>query len=622
MHDNSLLVLCGIGLIGLVCHYLGWRLRLPSIFFLVLAGVLAGPVFGLLDPDALFGDLLTPFVSIAVAIVLFEGSLTLRLREIRDHGDVVRRLVTVGILITWLISTAAAHFVMGWNLTLAALFGAIVSVSGPTVVMPLLRTVRLRGPLASILRWEGILIDALGAILAVLVFTFIAASQAASGVREVISVFATIVVAGLGLGCGFGYLLGHIIRRAWVPDYLRDYLALATVLAVFGIAETIEHESGLLAVTVMGVWLANMRGVELDDVLNFKESLTLILVAGLFIILSARLDLAQLGALSFSVLGVLLILQFIGGPLRALVCTIGASLNWQERVFLGWMFPRGIVAAAVSALFALRLEELEYPNADELVPVVFGIILGTVIIQSVTARPLARWLGVSDPEPTGILVLGGNRVALTFAKALKDSGQQVLVVDEYWANVRRARMAGLRAFYGSAVSGYAEERLDLAGIGSLLAASRRPNLNELACVRYADDFGRDQVYTLATEPEKENPKYRVAGETRGQVLLDGEQTVDSLEALILDGAEVRATEITEEFTYADYREQQPEAIVLFVTDEGERTRFPIADKQPIESLAKAGNTISALTMKRRKSDTNPQRRHGDDAGEAGNKLPG
>ena len=583
MHNADLIILSAIFVAGFACQWIAWRVKLPSILFLLLTGIFAGPVMGWLNPDELLGDLLTPVVSIAVAIILYEGSLTLKLSEIRGHGAVVRNLVTVGVAITWFVATLAAHQVLGWDIYLAALFGGIVTVSGPTVIMPLLRTIRPTRALSSVLRWEGILVDPIGAILAVIVFDYIVVSQSAAGVGQVIASLAVIVLTGSILGVVAGYSFGVVLRRHWVPDYLRDYLALASVLLVFGISEMIHAESGLLAVTIMGVWQANMRGLDLEDILDFKESLAMVLVASLFILLAARIELSALVGLGAASLAILMALQFIAGPARAFVSSIGSELDWRERLYLGWIFPRGIVAAAVSALFALRLESMGYAGAEDLVPLVFTIIIGTVVIQGLTGRLFARALGIADPEPTGVLIVGANRLALTYGEALEKAGHRVLIASTGWEGISEARMKGLPVFYGSPVSSYADRHLELLGLGNLLALSHRPGLNELACVRFRYDFGRKAVYTVRQASEGEHEKYQISGESGGRVLFSGKYSINDLLATIARGAEIKNTELTQEFDISAHRERYPEGIILFVTDARQRLHFPVADSELPES---------------------------------------
>ena len=594
MHNVDLIVLSAIFVAGFACQWIAWRLKLPSILFLLLTGIVAGPVMGLLDPEALLGDLLMPVVSIAVAIILYEGSLTLKLSEIRGHGAVVRNLVTVGVAITWFVATLAAHLVLGWDLYLAALFGGIVTVSGPTVIMPLLRTIRPTRAVSSVLRWEGILVDPLGAILAVIVFDYIVVAQTAAGIGQVLVSLATIVLTGTALGIAAGYSFGVVLRRHWVPDYLRDYLALASVLLVFGVSEMIHAESGLLAVTIMGVWQANMRGLDLEDILDFKESLAMVLVASLFILLAARIELSALTGLGVASLLILLALQFVAGPARAFVSAIGSELNWRERLYLGWIFPRGIVAAAVSALFALRLEDMGYAGAEDLVPLVFTIIIGTVVIQGLTGRVVARTLGIADPEPTGVLVVGANALALTYGEALKKAGHNVLIASTGWDGISEARMKGLPVFYGSPVSSYADRHLNLLGLGNLLALSHRPGINELACVRFRYDFGRQAVYTVRQSSEREHEKYQVSGESGGRVLFSGKYSMSDLMSRIAKGSNIKATELTREFDIAAHRERYPDGIILFVTDEKHKLHFPVEDAELPE---RPGSIVTALIPK-------------------------
>ena len=578
MHAYEILALCALATAGFACQWIAWRLRLPAILFLLAAGICAGPVLGWIDPDALFGHLLTPIVSVAVAIILFEGSLTLKLSEIRGHGSVVRNLVTVGVLVTWGIAGIAVYYLLDWDPYLAALFGAVVTVSGPTVVMPLLRAVRPTGSVSSILRWESILIDPLGAILALLVFDVIVSMQVGSGFGHIAIDLAVIILTGTALGVAGGYLFGLAVRRRMIPDLLRDYAAFAAVLTVFGIAEFLRGESGFLAVTIMGVWLANMRGVEIKDILDFKESITLLLLGGLFILLAARLNISEIASIGLGAFAVLAVMQLIAGPLRALLSAVGSNLNWREILYIGWVFPRGIVAAAVSSLFALRLIEIDYPGAAALVPLVFTTIIGTVVLQSITAKPLAKILGVLEPDPTGVLVVGANPVGRVIAQAIQKTGRRVQIADSNWAGIREARMLGLPVFYGSPVSGYAERDLDLTGLGTLVAVSRQPGLNELACVRFSEEFGRDHVFVLGHGSEKSHEKHLISGALSGRVLFGGGHSIEELVSRIATGQALKTTELTEEFRMEEYQANYPDNLILFAIDEDDRLRFPVDDE--------------------------------------------
>ena len=354
--------------------------------------MLVGPVTGLLDPDALFGDLLFPMVSLAVAVILFEGSLTLSFKEVRGLSTVIRRLVTLGALVSWAVAAFAAYWFVDLGWQLAALFGALVVVTGPTVIVPLLRSVRPQAPVATILRWEGIIIDPIGALLAVLVYEFIVSAAAADGgpLLTVAGLLLQVIASGVALGAAGGFLLGVVLRRYWLPDYLINVVVLAAVLSVFTAANLLAHESGLLAVTVVGIWMGNMKHVPLEDVLDFKEDLTILFVTGLFILLAARIDAAVLGQVGTGALLVLLAIQFVAQPLKVWLSAPGAGLGWREKALIAWIGPRGIVAAAISGLFSLRLQDAGVAGAELLVPLTFTVIVGTVVFAGVTAGPVAR----------------------------------------------------------------------------------------------------------------------------------------------------------------------------------------------------------------------------------------
>ncbi|HER34097.1 MAG TPA: sodium:proton antiporter, partial [Halothiobacillaceae bacterium] len=359
MHDSILLSLTAIVVLGIAAQWLSWRVKVPPILFLLLIGIALGPIFGLLEPDALFGDLLFPIVSLAVGVILFEGSLTLRFRDIQGVSSTILRMVSLGAAISWGVAATAAHWFVGLEWSIAFLFGAMVVVTGPTVIAPLLRIVRPTARVSKILRWEGIIIDPIGALLAVLVFEFIVTQSqtGASGMSGVILPFLELVTIGAFLGVVGGWLLGQALARHALPDYLINVTVLASVLAVFTTSNVLAEESGLLAVTVMGIWLANMRGVPLEDILHFKETLSILFISGLFILLAARIEPATLSQVGLGAVLVLAAIVFVAQPLKVWLSTIGSDLNWREKVMIAWIGPRGIVAAAVSGLFAIKLVE-------------------------------------------------------------------------------------------------------------------------------------------------------------------------------------------------------------------------------------------------------------------------
>ena len=566
--QEILLAFGGIGVAALGCQWLAWRLKLPAILFLLLSGIMAGPILGWLDPQEMFGPLLMPLVSLAVALILFEGSLTLHLSQWREIGTVVRRMVTLGALSTWVVISAATHWLLGFDWLLAILFGTLTLVTGPTVIVPMLRVVRPKAAVANILRWEGIVIDPIGALLAVVVYSFIIASAAGDGLSQSLLTFAGVILCGSAFGVAGGWLLGQVIRHQWLPEYLHNLASLAAVLGIFIASNQVMHESGLLAVTLMGMWLANMKGVDVRQILHFKENLSVLLISGLFILLAARLDLTALLGLGPAVLALLLVIQLIARPLNVALSTWGSQLNWRERALLAWIAPRGIVAAAVSAIFAIRLDEAGHAGALLLVPLTFAVIIGTVVLQSATARPLARLLKVAEPAPSGFLIVGANAPARALGTALQQLGSRVLLADSSWENIRAARMEGLPTYFGHPASQHADAHLDLVGLGHLLGLSPAGELNTLACTRFRHDFGHQRLFVLASGLERQrSDKHRASDEHRGRLFGSQALTYVQLANLFNQGAELYTTHLTEAFGWADYQALHGDrATLLFARD--------------------------------------------------------
>jgi CPA1 family monovalent cation:H+ antiporter len=553
MH-HSVLLLAGIVALGIFCQWIAWRFKIPAILPLLATGFLAGPVFGLLHPQELLGDLTFPVISLAVAVILFEGALTLRWREVRQVASVVRNLITVGALITWLGGALAARLITGLSWELAILFGALISVTGPTVINPLLRNVRPTAKIASILRWEGILIDPLGASLAVLVFEFIVAEGTSpqSGLQP-LAAFLHILVIGSLCGLIGGALVALLLRRYLVPDYLRDVAVLAIVIAAFAVSDYLRAESGLLAVTVMGVFLANLRVPQLQHVWHFKEKLSVLLISALFIVLAANIQLQDLARLNARSLLLVAVVIFILRPIGVQLSALGSPLNNKERLFLSWIAPRGIVAAAVSSLFAFRLEELGFTGATDIASLVFLVIVSTVILQGGTAKLVARSLGVAEAEPQGFLLLGAHHFARHLALALQEEGFAVRLADTNIQNAALARARGLDVYEGDLLYEEVEEGLDLTGLGRLLALTSNDEVNTLACVHLSHIFDSSEVYQLP--PDSQPPVLPAADNRFGRLLFNRQATFDAIDVWMDNGAFIEKKQITSPLDFEQYRQQ-------------------------------------------------------------------
>jgi NhaP-type Na+/H+ or K+/H+ antiporter len=575
MPVSTVWLLASIGVLSLFCQWLAWRVRMPAILFLLAGGIASGPVLGYLNPEDVFGDLLFPMVSLAVAIILFEGSLTLRFAEIRGHGKMVRNLLPIGAIVTGTIGTLSTHYILGISWEIALLFGAISIVTGPTVIAPLLRSVRPSSKLANILQWEGIIIDPIGALLAVLVFEGIVSWGQGNVFGHSLYIFAKTIAVGTFLGAAAGYLNGQVLRKHWIPQYLHNAGTLTFMLGVYALSNELAHESGLLTVTIMGIWMANMKQVPVDSILEFKESLSVLLISALFIILAARIEFSAIAELGWGLAWVLAILMLVARPLSIFLSAIGTNLNWREKLFLSWIAPRGIVAAAVSALFAFQLQKVGYDGAEAIVPLVFMLIIATVTIQSLTARPLANLLNVAEPSEFGFLILGANPVARMIGLTLKKHEVPVVLTDTNWENVRQARMENLQVYFGNPVSEHASNQLDLTGVSNLLVISPYKHMNSLATYHFLDWFGDNSVYSLAEGDQDQKARHQTAEkiqQTRG--LFNG-VSYAKLASLVSQGYSVKTTELSDEFSYQNFLDKyQSQALVLFIFD-GKRRITPV-----------------------------------------------
>lgn len=567
-HHIALITIAVSFAVCVFCQWLAWRVRLPAVLFLLLAGICGGPVLQLLDPEKLMGQLFFPFVSLSVAIILFEGSLTLQFREIRGLQTVVRNMLSYGLVLTWLITTVAARYGVGISWELAFLFGAITVVTGPTVIAPLLRTVRPTTPVANILRWEGIVIDPIGASLAVLVYEFIISGGGQQAWGHTLLTFSQIIVVGMCVGIAGGYCFGLVLRNHWLPEFLHNVATLGLVFFSFVLADSFQAESGLVAVTVLGMWLANMPGVDLEEILEFKESLSVLLISLLFLMLAARLDIESIRQVGWAAVFVFLVVQFMARPLNIMVSTLGSTLTFPERHLLAWIAPRGIVAATIASLFAIRLEDAGFADARVLIPLTFTVIIGTVLLQSVTSRPLALRLGVALPEPRGFLLIGANIVARAIAKALTDQGVRVLLADTSVGKIREAKRLGLETYLGNPISVHADRHMNLTGIGRMLALSPYPGENMAAAMHYRLELGKNNVYVLRSKEagnlsdERKQPMLKSA-----RLLFGGSVTHESLAAALADGAEIKIAELTEDYGYTKFQEEfAGKFVLLFLVD--------------------------------------------------------
>ena len=555
--NDPIIPLVAVGLISIACQFFAYKIKIPAILPLLVIGIIVGPVTGLINADNLFGDLLFPVVSLAVAIILFEGALTLRFEDLSGHGSMVRNLCTVGVIITWLIVAPVAHFALGMSWEMAFLLGAILTVTGPTVIVPMLRTVRPSSKISNILRWEGIIIDPIGALLAVLVFEYLVATQDA--ISHTLYAFGLTLAVGFGIGASIGYLMGQMLRNNWVPHYLINTAILTIMLGAFAGSNLLAHESGLLTVTVMGMFLANMRGVDVDDILEFKETLSVLLISGLFILLASRINIDSIINVGWGSIVVLFVIMFVARPLSVLASSFGTGLNWRELALLSWIAPRGIVAAAVSALFALKLEALNYAQVDLLVPMVFLVIITTVVIQSLTSVKVAEYLKIRSPAANGFLIFGAGQFNRMFAKELREYDIPVLLTDTNWDALRLARMDNISTYFGNPMSDHASRKIDLTAYRRVLIMSPYKQLNPMLTYHFEYEMGKGTVLGLSNNEQQQRPSHQVAGSyTKNLGLFAEDITYGKLASWVTKGAKIKTTRLSEEFNYEAYQSEYGE----------------------------------------------------------------
>jgi len=570
MAQSVLIDIAIITVLGIGAQWVAWRLHVPSILLLLLAGFLAGPVTGRIDPDELFGELLLPFVSVSVALILYEGGLTLRRSELPKIGGAVRNLCTVGVIVTWIVSAVAAQLILGMGWSLSILLGAILVVTGPTVIGPMLRHIRPTGVSGLALKWEGIVIDPIGALLALLVFEIIFAGQLDHpGSYIAVSVVKTGLIGG-GFGVVAAGVLTLMLNRSWIPDFLQNAVSVMFAVGVFTLAQCLQHESGLLAVTIMGLVLANQKFADIEHIVEFKENLRVLLISTLFVLLAARLEWSALSAVLVPGLLFVLVLVVVARPLSVLIAMLGTSVRRVDRLFIASMAPRGIVAAAVASVFALRLENAGSTSAHMLVPVTFTVIIGTVVVYGIGAPIIGRKLGVADANPQGVLFLGASPWICGVASVLESKGFRVLLVDTNRQHTAAARMADLPTYNGSILAEATLDDIDLGGLGKLVAATANDWVNVLAVQRFSPVFGKNQCYQLPPMKER-GDKRNHHKHLHGRYLFCNDCTCDALDRAFSSEMTAKATRISEEFTYDDFRKRYGDSIVpLFVITEDNR----------------------------------------------------
>ena len=521
-----MLELAGIIILGILAQWVAWKFKIPAILPLILIGLLVGPIAAeFLSEDGtkwiepiwngekgLFpGDSLYYFVSLAISIILFEGGLTLKRSEIKNVGPVITKLITLGSAVTFFGAGVLAHYIFNLSWDLSFLFAGLIIVTGPTVITPILRNIPLKKDISTILKWEGILIDPIGALVAVLVFEFISVGGDSGFTKTAFLEFGKIVLFGTTFGFTFAHALAFAINKKMIPHYLLNVVALSTVLLVFVESEIFAHESGLLAVVVMGMVLGNGKLENLKELLYFKESLSVLLISILFILLSANINIEDLMLLYTWKTAVLFaIVVFVIRPLAVFLSTHGSKLKLNEKLFISWVGPRGIVAAGIASLFGSKLLKQGVEGAEYITPLVFMIVLGTVLLNATTARLFAKIVGVFLTKSDGILIVGASKVSRLIGHYLESNGRHVVLIDSNQTNIDRAKELGLEAINTNIYSDTLMDNIELNDVGYLMALTGSNDINKYAINKFGKEFGENGSFRLVSVDEmrdtNNNPK--------------------------------------------------------------------------------------------------------------------
>ena len=590
MFDSLLFDLMLVILIGILSQWVAWKYRMPAIVVMAVAGLLVGPIFGLINPQESMGDLFGPIITFAVAIILFEGSLNLDIREIKGFSKPVARIVTIGAFIAWIAGSLAAHYLAGLSWEVSFIIGGLFIVTGPTVILPLLRQAKLKPRVAAILKWEGIVVDPFGALLAVFAFEFIKFINSEVTLNALLLFFAASAFA-VFLGWIAALIIGNAFERGSIPEYLKAPILFVVVLSVFVFSDEIMHETGLLAVTAMGMKMANMRLTTLNDVRHFKEDISVLLISGIFVMLTASLDPnVLLEIFNPSIVLYVTAMIFVVRPLSIWISTIGTDLTVREKLLIGWIAPRGIVALTVSGYFATILLENGYEDAELLTALTFALVLSTVVLHGFSIGFVAKKLNLTTADESGVAIIGGSKFAAELAQSIKETGNQVILFDQSWAGLADARKRGLNSHVGDILSEQIEYHIDLTPYRYMLAMTKSDIYNAHVCSDFAPDLGRRNLFQTSFHVGKDLETFTITG---GQQLFTPAISIYGLEERMHAGHVIRKTLLTKQYSYTQYlRERDDKSILLYIL----RADGGIEFFTPTEELqASAGDAIIALT---------------------------
>ncbi|MDG1286488.1 MAG: sodium:proton antiporter [Rickettsiales bacterium] len=556
---SALLLLC------LVCLFVSWRYTFPAIVMYAIAGILLGEVFGVLDPQETLGTYYFGLIALCVAIILFEGGLHLSFKGLRESKGGTLRMLLVSTPINFVLNVLAAYYVADFSLGLSCVIAGLFTITGPTVVMPLLQQNKVKPKVGSMLKWEAIVNDPVGALLAVFAYEFLVYSSADTTAGAVFtSLNFLVIVAGIAaISVGAAYVLKIAFTRGFVPEYLKQPVILTMVIFLFAISDEIQKEGGLIAVTAFGIALANSKFASYHDTKRFKEYIAILLVGVIFILISSTLKFEMMTSLGYGTIGFVALAIFVTRPLSVYLATIGSNMSLQERIFIGWIAPRGIVCAVTAGLVAPKLMEAGYAGAEAILPVTFLMIFATVTLHGFSMGWLAKRFGLAQHEH-GVLIVGSNAFSVELAKVFQRQKMPVLIADTNWHQLKQPRMADIPVHYGEILSEEAYYELDLEQYSYLVLATSNVAYNSLVGANYIHLFGRHRVFHIDVELDKDGaPTNQFDHSLKGPVIGSG-HVLTELIGKAMRGWRAKAINLTDEYSLEQHDEEEGSQIPLFL----------------------------------------------------------
>ncbi|WP_099159648.1 cation:proton antiporter [Virgibacillus ndiopensis] len=568
----SIVVILGLGIFS---QWLAWRIQWPSIVIMSVAGLLIGPLLGLVNPQEALGELYSPLISLAVAIILFEGSSSLDIREIKGISKSVFRIVTGGAFLAWILGSLAAHFVAGLNLEISFIIGGLFVVTGPTVIIPLLRNAKLKPRIAAVLKWEGIIVDPAGPLLALFAYEVIKVlTNEQLELNYLLHFFGGALLAVI-LGYVVGMVISIMASKGLFPEYLKSPIILALVLISFTIAEVIMHETGMLTVTVMGLTLGWSKKYvsSIGNISHFVENISVLLTSTVFILLTASLTRETIAQIfTLPIIGFVLVMLFVVRPLSIWLTTIGTELTNAEKTLLGWIAPRGIVALTVSGYFATILIDDGYEDATLLTALTFALVFITVCVHGFSLGPLAKKLKLANDEPPGVLIVGASSFSIALAIHLKKMGTPVLIADSSSGRLFPAIEKGIPTYKGEILSEHAQFEVDLTPYETILAMTGDASYNGLVAQSFAPEFGYNNTFSL---PVSSNHRIKEGGlpkSLKAHMLFNEDAVFTELNRKINTEYTLESIEITEKDTIS--KDKLPEDVTpLFIKKKNDTITF-------------------------------------------------